>query len=79
MNLEFYQRRRRELKLTYDDIVRLSGVSRRTVSGFFGGDPKYQNPSVTTIGAIERALGLADDTPEYNPEVYKPIVPRSVS
>ena len=62
MNLEFYQLRRKELKLTYDDIANISGVGRRTIAGFFSGDPKYQNPSVTTLEAIKRALQLDDGT-----------------
>lgn len=74
MNIEVYQARRRELKLTYDEIVKMTGLSKRMVSGFFSGDAKYQNPSVTTLEAINRALGLADDTPES-----KPVTPRSVA
>ncbi|MGN0683448.1 MAG: helix-turn-helix domain-containing protein [Oscillospiraceae bacterium] len=63
MNLEIYQERRRELKLTYDELVKITGLSKRMVSGFFSGDPKYQNPSVATLEAINRALGFADDVP----------------
>lgn len=67
MNLEIYQERRRELKLTYDELVKMTGLSKRMVSGFFSGDPKYQNPSVTTLEAINRALGLIDDTLQNTP------------
>ena len=58
MNIKKYQDRKNELNLTYDDIVRLSGVSKRTIAGFFGGDPKYANPSIDTLRAIDKALGL---------------------
>lgn len=67
MRLEIYQARRRELKLTYDELVKITGLSKRMVSGFFSGDPKYQNPSVTTLEAINRALGLYDETPQGSP------------
>lgn len=74
MNLELYQKRRKELKLTYDELADISGVARRTIAGFFSGDPKYQNPNLVTIEALNRALGLVDDTPES-----KPLTPRSIA
>ena len=62
MDLTFYQKRRKELNLTYDKLTEISGVSKRMIAGFFGGDPKYANPSMATLQAIERALGLDNTT-----------------
>ena len=58
MDLERLRKRRKELGLTYDDIVELSGISKRTVCSFFAGDA---NPSLSTVQAIERALGIDEE------------------
>lgn len=61
MNIELYKKIKKEKKLTYDEIAKISGVSRRTVAGFFSGDSAYSNPSVTTLTAIENALGIKNN------------------
>ncbi len=58
MNIDLYQKKKDELHLTYDEIVKRSGLSKRTIAGFFSGDPKYANPSVATLKAIQEALEL---------------------
>lgn len=65
-DIKLYQKRRKELKLTYDDLAKLSGVSRRTIAGMFGEDKAYQSPNITTIAAIEKALGLSEDGSKYS-------------
>lgn len=65
MNLEHLRLAKQQSNLTYDEIAKRSGVSKRTIAGFFSGDPKYSNPSVTTITAIEKALGLNQPTIEW--------------
>lgn len=58
--IDIWQKRRKELHWTYDDLARESGVSRRTIAGIFGGDPRYESPTLNTMQAIERALGLSE-------------------
>lgn len=61
MNIEFWKKRRKELKLTYEELATLSGVSRRTIAGIFGGDYQYSSPTLNTVDAIERVLGISNN------------------
>lgn len=56
MDLSLYKARKKELKLTLDEISARSGIPKRTVEDFFRGSTK--NPRIDTIRAIEKALGL---------------------
>ena len=56
MNIEKIKQRKKELGLTYDDIVNLSGLSKRTVCNIFSNDG---NPRLDTVQAIEKALGIS--------------------
>lgn len=58
INTERWQKRKKELGWTLDDIAEKSGISRRTVARIFSGNPKYPDPSYNTIQAIEKALGV---------------------
>ena len=58
MDIQLWKKRKKELKLTHDQLAEKSGISRRTIAGIFSGDPTYQSPTLNTIEAIERALGL---------------------
>ena len=72
MDLERLRKRRKELGLTYDDIVELSGISKRTVCSVFAEDA---NPRLDTVQAIERALGLDNEkTSEELSEEEKQLV-----
>lgn len=64
MDIEFYNQKRKELKLTMDDLAKQAGISRRTLTGILRQEPKYSNPTIDTIQKIERALGLSDITDE---------------
>lgn len=64
INIERWKQRKKELGWSYDDIARESGIGRRTIAGIFGGDPHYESPTLNTIQAIERALGLSEWTAE---------------
>lgn len=66
INLELWKKRKKELHWSHDDLARESGVSRRTIAGIFAGDERGQNPTIETIQAIERALGL--DRPTWTEE-----------
>ena len=58
MDIQLWKKRKKELKLTHDQLAEKSGISRRTIAGIFSGDPTYQSPTLNTIEAIEQALGL---------------------
>lgn len=62
MNIELWRQRKKELHLTHDQLAEKAGVSRRVVASIFGGDARGQNPTLATVAAIEKALGLASDT-----------------
>lgn len=66
MDLERLRKRRKELGLTYDDIVELSGISKRTVCSVFAEDA---NPRLDTVQAIERALGISSEPKEETKEL----------
>lgn len=68
MNIEIWKKKKKELKLTHDDLAKISGVSRRTIAGIFGGDPKYESPTLNTITAIEKALGLDNSNDGWTTE-----------
>lgn len=62
MDLELWNKRRRELHYSYDDLAKKSGLGRRTIANIFSG--ARSNPTIDTIQKIERALGLSDITDE---------------
>lgn len=64
MNIDLWKKRKKELKLTHDQLAEISGISRRTIAGIFGGDPKYTSPTYNTIVSIEKALGINGLTAE---------------
>ena len=56
MNLELYKEKKRELKLTFDDLANISKVPRRTIISIFSGNTPF--PRIDTVEAIEKALGI---------------------
>lgn len=64
MNIDLWKKRRKELRLTYDELSKLSGISKRTITGIFGGDPTRCSPTYNTIVSIEKALGINGLTAE---------------
>lgn len=65
MDIENLKIAKQNSGLTYDEIAKRSGISKRTIAGFFSNDPKYSNPSIATLNAIEKALGLNQPTVEW--------------
>lgn len=61
VNIELWKKRKKELHWSHDDLARESGVSRRTIAGIFAGDARGQNPTIETVQAIEKALGLSEE------------------
>lgn len=66
MNIERLKQRKKELGWTLDEIAEKSGISRRTVSRLFSGNPEYPSPTYNTVEAIAKAMGL--DSPTWTEE-----------
>lgn len=64
MNLELYKTKKRELKLTFDDLSAISKVPRRTIISIFSGNTPF--PRIDTVEAIEKALGISQAPKEEN-------------
>lgn len=56
MDLELWKKKRKELKLRYEDLAQKAGISKRSVEDIFRG--YTTKPRIDTVEAIERALGL---------------------
>ena len=61
MDLQLWIKRKKELKLSYDELAKMTGISRRTIVGIFKGETTA--PRIDTVQAIEKALGLDEKTP----------------
>ncbi len=77
MNIEILRKRKKELGMTLDEISEKSGISRRTVARIFSRTESDKVPTVSTVEAIERALGLRDGglqetaREEISPQEYR--------
>ena len=60
MDLELWKKRKKELKLTISDIAKLSNLPKGSVQNIFCG--YVPNPRTDTVQAIEKALGLDNET-----------------
>lgn len=56
-NVEYLKAKRKELKITFEELSSKSGIPLRTLENIFHGITI--NPRIDTMQAIERALGLA--------------------
>lgn len=56
-NIEKLRKAKKEKKLSYDEIAKITGYSRSTITNIFCG--YIELPRYETVQAIERALGLA--------------------
>ena len=61
-NIEELKSKRKELKITFDELSSKSGIPLRTLENIFHGITK--NPRIDTMQAIERALGISADENE---------------
>ena len=63
MDINFLLERKKKLKLSYDDLSRLSGIPKTTLTNILLG--RTPNPRIDTMKAIERALKIdsSDDFP----------------
>lgn len=56
MDLELWKKKRKELNLRYEDLAQKAGISKCSIENIFRG--YTTKPRITTVEAIERALGL---------------------
>ena len=63
MDIELWKKRKKELHWTHEDLARESGISRSTIARIFSENPDVPKPNVTTVEAIERALGISEKSP----------------
>jgi transcriptional regulator with XRE-family HTH domain len=55
--IERLKQRKKEIGITFDELAKNTGISRRAICALFSG--KTENPRIDTVQAIEQALGLA--------------------
>ena len=66
MNLELWKKRKKELKLKYEDVSAQSGVPLTTVKYIFCG--YVTAPRIDTVEAIEKVLGIKSEIAITIPE-----------
>ena len=69
MDIEVWKARKKELKMTFDELAEKSNVSRRQLLYIFNGDGK--NAGVETVKRIEHALGITEEQSEYSEDEKK--------
>lgn len=72
MNIKFYNQRKKELGLTYDDIAEKTGLNRKTIINLFTG--RMNNPTTLTVNKIEQALGIGRADEEVSRDILPTIV-----
>ena len=65
MDLEKWKRIKKEKKLTFDALAEKSNIPKRTLEDIFSG--RTVEPRITTVEAIERALGLNQPQTKKDP------------
>ncbi len=64
MDIEYLKTRKKQIRMTFDEIAELSGLPKSTVTNVFMGTTKH--PRIDTLQAIERALGIETKNPPDN-------------
>jgi predicted transcriptional regulator len=72
INLEEWKKRKKELHLTFDDLAKITQISRRTICSLFAN--QTDNPRIDTVEAIETALGLNKKSPPILSEEEKELI-----
>lgn len=65
MNIEALRRRKKELKMTFEELSARSDVSISALKDIFRGDTPH--PRIDTLQAIEKALGISSEEKEKKP------------
>lgn len=66
MDLNQWKQRKKELRLNYDDIAKIAGIPKTTVTNIFCG--YVETPRIDTVEAIEKALGINQAPIEWTDE-----------
>ena len=66
MDIELWKIKKKELKLTFNDLSKETGLSVRTLKSLF--TEERANATTFTVQAIERALGLKNDQIDVSPK-----------
>lgn len=74
INLDLWKQRKKELNLNYDDLARISGVSKRSIEEIFRG--ATPTPRISTVQAIERALGISSGAWVENDNASSAYIPK---
>lgn len=61
MDLSKWKSIKKQQKITFDELSEKSGIPKRTLEDIFAG--RTTDPRVTTVKAIERALGIEEKAP----------------
>lgn len=56
MDIEYLKKRKKELGMSFDELVEKSGIPKTTLTNIFGGHTI--SPRIDTMQAINKALGL---------------------
>ncbi len=56
IDISLWEKRKKELNLTFDQLSKLSGIPKRTILGIFRGE--VHTPRIDTVQAIEKTLGI---------------------
>lgn len=64
MDIEYLKNRKKQIKMTLDELSLKSGIPKRTIEDIFRGSTKH--PRIDTLQAIERALGIETKNPPDN-------------
>lgn len=59
MDIDLWKKRKKQKKISYDELSLIAKIPRRTIVSIFSGET--QAPRIDTVQAIEKALGLDDD------------------
>ena len=62
MDIQKWKIAKKEKGLSYDDLAKITGYSRSTITNIFCGYIEF--PRYETIQAIERALDITEDAPQ---------------
>jgi transcriptional regulator with XRE-family HTH domain len=61
LDLTLWNQQKKALKLTFDSLAEITGISRRQLVSIFHGDTT--NPGIAYVQKIEQALGLDNPPP----------------
>ena len=73
MDIQKWKIAKKEKGLSYDDLAKITGYSRSTITNIFCGYIEF--PRYETIQAIERALDITEDAPQTPQQPVSPPAP----